>query len=389
MKNIIYVLPKRNFFQRGRRGSVAHASGVIRGLVKNGRSVTVVSGEGIGSHVDIGKRVTAREVHSPGLLSKGSLLWEVMLIKHLIIFLLGRREKKILIVRYAISNTFLFSILPMMFSSHTWVCEVNSMAYHHLSYMPHIIRKLILCVESRLLRCFDYVSVVSDKLKRDVESCWSSSQKTKALTIANGGPDPLWSVYNNETADTNKMRLVYFGVFQPYYDLNMVIDAFLEISQVYRETELHLHGDGPQYEAISTRIRSIDSAYAHGRYDGVGQLIKYGLLRQSDILILPYSPGSLGGIHSPIKLYEYMACGLPIVASWTGQVGDVLEDDKTALLYEVDNRLSFISKVVALLQNSNLRNDLRDNTRATYTDKYTWHKRMQALISSVDKSYEL
>ena len=54
-------------------------------------------------------------------------------------------------------------------------------------------------------------------------------------------------------------------------------------------------------------------------------------LRAMDVVAAPY-PELADFYFSPLKLFEYMAAGKPIVASATGQIVDVIEDGRTGLL---------------------------------------------------------
>ena len=59
------------------------------------------------------------------------------------------------------------------------------------------------------------------------------------------------------------------------------------------------------------------------------------LLADGDVLVLPtLAVGSLGNYTSPLKLFEYMASGKPIVESNIPAIREVLTDEHNAVLVE-------------------------------------------------------
>jgi len=59
-----------------------------------------------------------------------------------------------------------------------------------------------------------------------------------------------------------------------------------------------------------------------------------------------------------LKVFEYMAAGLPIVASRTGQIEEILTDRVTALLVEPGDVSALSSAIVELCRDPDARNSL-------------------------------
>ncbi|MBC7911960.1 MAG: glycosyltransferase [Pyrinomonadaceae bacterium] len=98
------------------------------------------------------------------------------------------------------------------------------------------------------------------------------------------------------------------------------------------------------------------------------------LLDACDVLASPHVPLADGSefFGSPTKLFEYMAMGKGIVASRLGQIGDVLEDEKTALLVEPGNARELSEALQRLAHSRDLRERLGAGARSAAIARHTW-----------------
>jgi glycosyltransferase involved in cell wall biosynthesis len=98
------------------------------------------------------------------------------------------------------------------------------------------------------------------------------------------------------------------------------------------------------------------------------------MLDACDVLASPHVPLADGSAFfgSPTKLFEYMAMGKGIVASRLGQIGDVLEDEKNALLVEPGNAEELSRAIERLAGSRVLQEQLGAEARNTAMAKYTW-----------------
>ncbi len=97
-------------------------------------------------------------------------------------------------------------------------------------------------------------------------------------------------------------------------------------------------------------------------------------LAACDILVSPHVPNRDQSqfFGSPTKVYEYMAMGKGIVASDLGQIGEVLQHDRTAILTIPGDDMSLAEGIRSLIENKELRERLGKAARAEVVEKYTW-----------------
>lgn len=369
---IVYVLPKANFFSQGRRGRVTHATGVVNGLVACGASVTVVSSEGMADYLPATDSVSSVAVRNEA----DKRRW----FKHLLGTLRAIVEEQkpdSVIIRYAASNGFRLARLMRSFDQTVWCFELNSLGAHSLSHLPGVLHDALRRFECASLARADLIYVVSEQLKADLART-APSLSGRIAVVPNGGPAPM-RVQWKENDDQRALPLYYLGIFQSYYELDLVVRRFQSLKRRISGLELHLYGDGPQETELRKAAGDTPGIHLHGRYR-LDHLVESREFSKDGILLLPYCRDGVSTIGSPTKLFEYMALGLPIVASSVGQLKDILLDGETAVLYEAGNGEQFERAVARLAGDSTLRRKLAENIRTEYPS-HTWPSRMEGLLS--------
>lgn len=104
------------------------------------------------------------------------------------------------------------------------------------------------------------------------------------------------------------------------------------------------------------------------------------LMRASDALVvLGTRRDEYSYYHtSPMKLFEYLPTGRPIVAAATPAVKDMVSE-KEVFFYEPDSAESMASVVQEAIENSNAANKTR--AARTLAEKYTWKKRAEKVLA--------
>ena len=108
-----------------------------------------------------------------------------------------------------------------------------------------------------------------------------------------------------------------------------------------------------------------------------------GFLKSADVLVLPNSgKHAISREHaSPLKLFEYMAAGVPIVASDVPSIREIL-DDSSAFWFTPDDAESCARAISYVLSHEVEAREKISRARAI-VEKYTWHARAQAILERV------
>jgi len=160
-------------------------------------------------------------------------------------------------------------------------------------------------------------------------------------------------------------------------DLELIIPVIRKISKKYNVT-LKIIGriDKKILLELSKYSKTIDTGW-------IDPLKVPNELLKIDIALLPLKNDILHRAALPTKLLEYMAAGLPVVASAVGEVKYIIKDGKNGFI--ANNLDEWKNKLEALIKNYKLRNKIGYNARLTIMKKYTLEKTTSLLIKILNQ----
>lgn len=116
----------------------------------------------------------------------------------------------------------------------------------------------------------------------------------------------------------------FVGSFKPYHCLEPLVEAVARSRNDGNDVRLLLVGDGPERESIERRVRDlgIEESVTFTGFVDHSRVPVY--VAASDLLYGVIDPEHWG---SPMKVYEYLACGRPVIA---------FNDDALAFIETID-----------------------------------------------------
>lgn len=108
-----------------------------------------------------------------------------------------------------------------------------------------------------------------------------------------------------------------------------------------------------------------------------------------DVLLMPYQHNVSIGIKghdtarwmSPMKMFEYLAAGVPIISSDLPALKEILDDTVNSLLVPHDKVQNWISALDLLTNDPKLANSIGSAAHSQYRDKHTWKCRALSLLA--------
>lgn len=104
----------------------------------------------------------------------------------------------------------------------------------------------------------------------------------------------------------------------------------------------------------------------------------------SDICLIPLKNIELFKTFIPSKMFEIMACGIPIVASLEGEAADILNDSKSALVVGPDNPEEIKQAILELKENKTLYNQLKENGPVYVEENYSRKKLAEKYLDIIE-----
>jgi len=156
------------------------------------------------------------------------------------------------------------------------------------------------------------------------------------------------------------------------YGADLLLDAFGLINRECRfDLELVCRED--EYMAR----RSIFEKYAGTEWLHIHHLWGESLAQlyhRSDIALIPIRKNAYNDMAMPVKLFEYLSYGLPVVATNCTEVADFVQRNGIGIVVQ-DNPLSLAEGVLRIAQGQDLYCELKHNVKQTLENGNQWTDR--------------
>src|SRR5438105_7478899 len=268
------------------------------------------------------------------------------------------------------------------------VLEVNApLAYEQQHYRAGVTcPPLAHWVEHRIWRKAHLLIAVSESLRSQLQRAGVQPELIQVLPNAvNTGlfhKDLEGSMVRERFDLVGRFVIGFVGTFKRWHGVDLLLAAFQDLHRIDPSTHLLLVGDGPLRPQFEEEVRNAGLTPAVTFAGGVAHEDVPQHLAAMGVAIAPY-PALDNFYYSPLKLFEYMAAGRPVVASRVGQVAEVVVDGVTGLLFEPSDRASLVSCIRRFQDNPALRNELGRNANAACSAR-TWGQNAAQVVARVE-----
>ena len=174
----------------------------------------------------------------------------------------------------------------------------------------------------------------------------------------------------------------FVGTLKPWHGVEVLLEAFARLARSDERSRLRIVGDGPQREALTEQAARLGVS---DRVDLVGAVAPEdmpGELAAMDVAVAPY-PRLPDFYFSPLKIYEYLAAGLPVVASDIGPCSDILDGGGLGVLVAPGDATELAAVLAGLRSDAGLRTELGQAGRRAAVTRHDWSLVVSRILTTL------
>jgi glycosyltransferase involved in cell wall biosynthesis len=388
---ILYLCADRGIPLHGSKGAAAHVRGLVRAFARLGHHVTVMAHEASTSRTGTGDAVDIVELAPPWLSNEleGSEpprvaralghIWMNPVVEAVLRRRLADDPPDLIYERYSP-----FGVAGSMCAAAAGIphiLEVNApLAWEGRQYRRQALQEAADLLERTAFARAQNIVVVSRELRDLLTE--QGVDEARIMVVPNGVDDELFRApptVSHESAVNEPVVVGFSGSLKPWHGIELLCEAFEMLASDQR-FRLLVIGDGPGAAAVEeVRKRHGDRVTLTGAvpHEEVPRL-----LRDVDIAVAPYSKLERF-YYSPLKLLEYMAAGVPTVASAIGQVSELIRDGATGILVPPGDADALRDAIVRLADDSKLRKRIGREAALEAATQHSWLDRARTILGRV------
>jgi glycosyltransferase involved in cell wall biosynthesis len=247
--------------------------------------------------------------------------------------------------------------------------------------------KLIKILQLKSVFLSDYIRVVAPGIKERL-ICYGIDAE-KIAVVGNGTDTAHFRPINKKEAkkklglDPDCLYIGFIGNFAIWQGLDCLIQEIPEILKANKNIRFLLVGDGP----LMPKIKKEVSEFEERKVILTGSIpyqkaILY--INAFDIGVAPFIKERNESIGlSPLKVWDYAACGIPIVTTRIRGL-EVVEKYSFGILVQPENTEALSEAIIKLIKNSNLRSQMGRNGRKLAEERLSWENVAGQILQMVE-----
>lgn len=242
----------------------------------------------------------------------------------------------------------------------------------------HFLRSIKAPIYRYLIRSVDSIITVTPGIRREMIKKYNV-QSDRISVIENGANVNMFRPMDQKTCReklglNKKAKYVCFvGNLAPWQGIEYLVKSSSLIAEKESDARFLIIGYGVMGETLRGMVSDINMS---DRFLFTGKIPyeKVPLyINASNVCVAPFIRARNEKIGlSPLKIYEYLACGKPVVASDIKGVENFLRDSNSGIAVEPENHEELAESILILLQNEDTSKEMGEKGREIVTQKHSW-----------------
>jgi glycosyltransferase involved in cell wall biosynthesis len=263
--------------------------------------------------------------------------------------------------------------------------EVNAPVAYERSVYDHLPLKfprLAQRYERRIFNEADRLIVVSTPLKHHVVGT-AGTDPEKIVILPNGANPDVFRPCDGEPIRRryglgDRLVVGFVGILRPWHGVDLLLRAFRQLRDQRLPVHLLIVGDGPIEDQLRSEAHQLGLATDVTITGRVTHTDVVGHVAAMDVCVSPHATFYA----SPMKLVEYMAMQKAVVAPAMDNIRDLVEADRTGLLFEPQDSDALAAAIGRVLTDAQLRSDLARRARRSVITRFNWRHNAEQLVES-------
>jgi glycosyltransferase involved in cell wall biosynthesis len=243
---------------------------------------------------------------------------------------------------------------------------------------------LMALVERRTLPRVDHTLVVVEESARRLEQ--QLSVPPARVSVVSNTPDvsamepPL---ANDARSSRGPLMLVYTGFVQEARGLEVVVDALARLRARKTDVRFRVVGDGPYLSRLVRRVelRGLRDAVEFTGWVPHAEVARH--VRDADVGVIPHPKNDHTDTTIPNKLFDYMACGKPVVVSNAAPMERIVRSEHCGLVFTAGSPESLAEVVERLAADPSALAGMGRNGAEAVRQRFHWGRDARVLRDAV------
>ncbi len=246
--------------------------------------------------------------------------------------------------------------------------QLTNFKFTKLKFLINFFDKL----ENNTISNADAVITICPELYNYVKEHWPDKEQMLIENVADNS-----MIFGQQEKEKENLRdkyqlnghlvILYSGTFEPYQGLDLLIASSKKVVKKFDQARfLLVGGHKDQIEKYQKKVNALN---LNDYYIFAGQVKPEEVadfINVADILVTPRIEGN----NTPLKIYEYLRAGKPIIATNHITHTQVL-DEKVSVLTACDEK-DFANGILKVINDNELRKTIAENAKKLAEEKYSY-----------------